>query len=112
MTDVDDDLTGQRFADFFNLQVLAQFVDHAIDRYQLGVFERTLEYRHIEFFLFMLDAIALGRGLRIDRDDAAVFRHVPGEIGGADFVGQVDDVLLVAGDQRAQYQLVSHAIDH
>jgi hypothetical protein len=31
---------------------------------------------------------------------------VLGEVGGADFVGLVDDVLLVAGDQRAQHQLV------
>ncbi|MCY1465511.1 hypothetical protein D9M71_836660 [compost metagenome] len=60
----------------------------------------------------MLDAIALGRGLRIDRDDAAVFRHVPGEIGGADFDCRVDNVLLVTGDQRAQYQLFGHAVDH
>ncbi|MNV97306.1 hypothetical protein D3C71_1924110 [compost metagenome] len=51
-------------------------------------------------------------GLGVHRDDPAVLRHVPGEVGGADFVGQVDDVLLVTGDQRAQYQLVRHAVDH
>ncbi|MNC69321.1 hypothetical protein D3C75_1199990 [compost metagenome] len=60
----------------------------------------------------MLDTVALGGGLRVDRNDPAVLRHVPGEIGGADLVGRVDDVLLVAGDQRAQDQFVGHAIDH
>ncbi|MNC27295.1 hypothetical protein D3C75_754630 [compost metagenome] len=34
-----------------------------------------------------------------------------GEVGGADFVGLVDDVLLVAGQQRAQHQLVGGRVD-
>ncbi|MNL12234.1 hypothetical protein D3C87_1330970 [compost metagenome] len=112
MTDVDHDLTGQCFADFFNLYVLAQFVDHPIDRHQFGVFERTLEHRHVEFFLFVLNATAFGGRLRIDRNDPTVLRHVPGEIGGANLVGRVDDVLFVRHDQRTQDQFVGHAVDH
>src|SRR5471032_925646 len=112
VTDVDDDLTGQSLADFFDLQILAQFVDNPIDRHQFGVLKRTLENRHVELLFFVLHAVALGVGLGAHRNDPAIFRHVLGEIRRADLGRQVDDVLLVTGDQRTNHQLLGHAVDH
>src|SRR5450830_692448 len=112
VTDVDHDMTGQRLADFFNLQILAQFVDHSIDRYQFGPLERPLENRHVELLFFVLHAVALGVGLGVHRNDPAIFRHVLGEIRRADLGRQVDDVLLMAGDQRANHQLLGYTVDH
>src|SRR5476649_815908 len=99
VTDVENHLTGQRLADFLYLDTLAQLLDH------------TLENRHVELLFFILHAVALGVGLGVDRNHPAVLRHVSGELGSPDCGGRIDDVLLVAGDQRTQHQLVRHRID-
>src|SRR5690606_39407879 len=83
-----------------------------IDGDAAGVFNRTVEHRHVELLLLVLDAVAAGTGGRVHRNHPAVLRHVLGELGGTDAVGGVDDVLLVGGDQRAQHESLGDAIGH
>src|SRR5690606_23438870 len=56
--------------------------------------------------------VAARAGGRVDRDHAAVLGHVLGELGGADLRRGIDDVLLVAGDQRTHHQHVGGRVDH
>ncbi len=111
VADIDDDLARQCLGHFFDLDVLAQLIDHMVDGDELGALDGALEYLHLELLFFVLHAVTLGMGSRVHRNHAAVFGHVLGEIGGTDGVGLVDDVLLVGRQQRAQHQLVGGRVD-
>lgn len=49
MVDIDDNLIGQYFVDFFYLQVLVEFVDYLVDGVLGGVFQGVFEYCYVEF---------------------------------------------------------------
>ncbi|MCY1422215.1 hypothetical protein D9M71_378900 [compost metagenome] len=112
MADVDDDLPRQYLGDHFHRQVLAQLVDHTVDGHLGRALKSAIQHGHVELGFFVLDAVRLGLGGRVHRNHAAILRHVLGKLGGADLGGGIDDVLLVADDQRTQHQRIGHPIDH
>ena len=71
-----------------------------------------VQNRHIEVLLLGLDPARAGPGGGLDRDDAAVLRHIGGELPGTDGVGHAHDILLVGGDQGPQHQAIGDPIDH
>ena len=78
----------------------------------MRVLDGLVEYREVELLLLLLYSPQIRMYGRLLRDHSAVLRHGGGQLLGPNLPALVDDVLLVHGDERAEYKDWRNPVNH